>query len=136
MKSFLLCLLLFLSTHLAEAQAGMWTWMNGCNTTGCGAIWGTQGISDTANTPCGLYVPYYFNDQQGNFWIFGGVGTDTGYYVQYYDALWRFDPVTNLWTWIKGSASGGTLPVWGTMGITAPNNTPGWRGRGSSRRST
>src|ERR1043165_2923392 len=61
------------------AQAGEWTWMKGCNTSGCLASWGTQGISSPTNTPEGVYAPYYWIDAQRNLWVMGGYGATGSY---------------------------------------------------------
>ncbi len=120
----LLCLILFIRHSFS--QVGEWTWMKGCNTTGCSAVWGTKGVSAPANTPDGTYAPYWWVDSAGNFWTYGGIGTSG-----YYSALWKYDPLLNQWTWVQGPNTGSQPPVWGTQGVFAANNSPGYRAFGS-----
>ena len=126
MKKLVLAVLLISLQHGAHAQAGAWTWMKGCNFTGCSGTWGTQGIPAPANTPEGVYAPYYWIDAQKNLWIYSGLGA-TGVY----SALWKFNPVQNEWTWIQGSNFSYQAPVYGSQGIFASSNSPGYRDFGS-----
>lgn len=41
--------------------------------------------------------------------------------------LWRFDPMTSLWTWMSGGDHLYQLGVYGTKGVAAPDNVPGAR---------
>jgi N-acetylneuraminic acid mutarotase len=116
-------LLLLLSTFItfklfAQISASsQWTWMKG----GPGqesANYGTQGIAAATNTPEGLDAPGSWTDASGNFWIFGG---------SLKNDLWRYQPSTNNWTWMKGSTVAGASGVYGTQGVAADANTPGGR---------
>jgi hypothetical protein len=62
-----------------------------------GNFW-DAGVSDPANRPPSVYEPCEWPDHNGNFWMFGG---DT------YNCLWKFDPLTDEWTWMHGSSSAG-----------------------------
>ena len=91
------------------------------------AVYGTQGVPAAANTPHGLYEMCEWRDKQGNFWIYGGLNAG------FYSNLWRYDPITNEWAWMKGpGAVVNQTPVYGTQGVPNINNTPGARGRGSA----
>src|SRR5690349_13535916 len=90
-----LTILIFLHSTSAFSQPGMWTWMKGSNTISNVGIFGTQGVSDPANNPPSVYEPCEWTDHNGNFWMLGG---DT------YNTLWKFDPLTNEWTWMHGSS--------------------------------
>jgi gliding motility-associated-like protein len=111
-----------------HAQNGVWTWMKGSNINNAGPVYGTQGVAAPANTPPSLYETANWTDQQGNFWIFGGVEGNT---TNFHNALWKFDPVTNNWTWMKGPQSP-SAGVYGTLGVPAPGNYPGARGYGAA----
>jgi hypothetical protein len=54
------------------------------------------------------------------FWLYGG-------WDPAYSDLWKFDPVTLEWTWVKGNGLTGQAPVHGTLGIPGSSNTPGQR---------
>ena len=77
-----------------------WTWMQGSVTVGLPAVYGTLGIPDAANTPGGRTSYCNWKDQSGNFWTFGGMANG---YAEIYSDLWKFDPLSNEWTWMSGS---------------------------------
>jgi gliding motility-associated-like protein len=113
----------------ARAQTGTWVWMKGAATVNPAANFGIQGVSAPTNTPSGLYEPYEFQDGAGNFWIFGGRVSIS---FQMFADLWRFNPTTNEWTWIKGPGLPNAMPNYGVQGVSAPTNNPGARYRGFS----
>jgi hypothetical protein len=41
--------------------------------------------------------------------------------------MWKYNIASNEWTWMNGSNTLNTLPVYGTQGIPAATNTPGGR---------
>ena len=49
-----------------------------------------------------------------------------GAYKDYGD-LWRYDPATGYWTWIKGANTANQSGSYGTLGTPAAANTPGRR---------
>jgi len=104
--------------------------MKGDTTPNSLGTFGTQGIPNSANTPPALYEAANWTDHQGNFWLFGGYN----YYPSqlYNSALWKFDPATNDWTWVKGPSSPNQSGVYGTQGIPDINNYPGARSFGSA----
>lgn len=128
--SSILCLLTFsfclLSSHLAYAQSGEWTWMKGDSTINSVGVFGTQGVADPQNTPPGFYEAAEWKDLDGNLWLYGGLGPP---FSEFGD-LWKFDIAANEWTWVKGSGLPLQSPVYGTLGIPSPSNTPGARSWG------
>ncbi len=121
-----LAFVLLLCSIAAKAQGGTWTWMNGPNFANGGQVLGTQGIPDPANHPRPLYESGEWIDHQGNFWLFGGVGT-TGLYGD----LWKYDPTINQWAYMKGFAGVADQDgVYGVQGTPSPANKPGCRGFG------
>jgi len=121
------CLLLF--PAVACAQGGSWVWLKGSNTPNDFGSPGTQGVSNTSNEPEGRYQAANWIDQNGNFWIFGGLDN----FHAERDDLYRYTPSTNTWTWMKGSLTNGNPGVYGTMGVPSPANNPGSRGWGKRR---
>lgn len=109
----------------AFAQSGMWTWVKGPNTTNGNPVFGNQGVEAALNNPPPVQEAAIWTDTSGNFWMYAG--QDSG--VNWGD-LWKFNPVSNNWAWVKGS--GLTYPdaVFGTMGIPSINNIPSSRGNG------
>ncbi|MBK6447326.1 MAG: hypothetical protein IPF81_19170 [Bacteroidetes bacterium] len=64
----------------------------------CRTLWNT-GIPDTANYPPAVYEPCDWYDKRGNFWVFGGYSYVFGSNMA---DLWKYNPLTNEWTWMKG----------------------------------
>ncbi|MEI6766851.1 MAG: gliding motility-associated C-terminal domain-containing protein [Bacteroidota bacterium] len=121
------CLLFLYLPVAAQAQNyGTWTWMHGSDQPNNTGHLGIQGIASPANCPGAVYEPVEFTDLQGNFWVYGGsLSCDNCH-----DCLWKFDPSTNMWTWMKGTINN-TTSVNGIKGIPSPLNTPGERGWGA-----
>lgn len=118
-----------LASQLVHAQQqGWWTWIKGTATspvTSGAAVFGTQGVPAAGNTPESMYQSAAcWTDSQGNLWQYGGGN------VNYSSALFKYNPGTNMWTWVQGPNTLGNAPVWGTKGVAAPANTPGQRGMG------
>ncbi|MBX3727809.1 MAG: hypothetical protein KF858_01380 [Candidatus Sumerlaeia bacterium] len=108
-----------------EPETGNWTWIKGSDTANPSAVYGTLGEPDIANTPGGRTRGLSWTDHQGRFWYFGGlVGSQLSNRRQ---DLWRFDPSTNAWTWMKGSSVDNAPSVFGDQGVSHPSNTPGAR---------
>lgn len=102
----------------------LWTWISGSNTANPVAVYGTQGIGSSSNTPGGRSYSVGWADKSGKFWLYGGEGVAANYDLS---DLWEFNPTTNQWTWVSGSNAGGVQMVYGTQGVAASTNTPGGR---------
>jgi hypothetical protein len=122
--SFFLFLNLILLSDVVIAQAGWWTWISGSSMLGAPSVFGTQGIPSVLNHPAGSYEQLQWKDKQGNFWLYGGT------YPALND-LWKYDPVTNEWTWVHGTGTAHVNAVYGTMGVPSPANDPGERSYGA-----
>ncbi len=120
MKNFLFIGCCLLLTANCFAQAGMWTWMKGDTTIGSAGSFGTKGVTSASNEPPSMYEACEWKDHQGNFWMFGG----------FYNTLWKFEPSTNNWTWIKGSSVYNDPGSYGTQGVPSSTNNPPARGMG------
>jgi hypothetical protein len=113
-----------------DIATNQWTWMKGQNTENEYGTYGTMGTADPANTPGSREQALTWKDQAGNFWLYGGHGyggstIPSGTYTC--SDLWKYTVATNQWTWVGGSKSGYVSPVYGTQGIAAAGNSPGWR---------
>ncbi len=107
--------------------SGNWTWMKGSSS---GDDRGAHGeLTKTApeNTPGGRYGCATWVDASGNAWLFGGFGVDDDFEYAYLNDLWKYNPGTGNWTWMKGSAVGDQQGVYGTQLQPAAANTPGGR---------
>ena len=103
-------------------STGNWTWMKGATTNSPNGTYGTLGTPAPENTPCGRYGAVSWVDASGALWLFGGFGE-----ARMLNDLWKYDPSTGNWVWMKGSSSGNAGGVYGTMGTPAAENTPGGR---------
>jgi hypothetical protein len=107
-----------------------WAWMSGTPTPpqSTGAItpvYGTLGVASASNVVGSRTSAVTWTDAAGKFWLFAGSGAATNY-LRLTD-LWRFDPTTNLWTWMGGATVGGTSDAYGTLGIPSATNIPSGR---------
>jgi hypothetical protein len=55
--------------------------------------------------------------------LFGG----SGFGIGDLNDLWRYDRITDMWTWVSGSSAGSLDGVYGTKGVSDPANYPGAR---------
>lgn len=114
-----------------DPATNMWTWVGGSNAVDQAGVYGTRGVPAATNQPGGRSsmggAPGWV-DIYGKFWMYGGYGCAASTTMTYLSDLWRYDPATNMWTWMKGDPS--IMPhgaVGGTQGTPSPNNTPGGR---------
>jgi len=104
MRRFYVSALLCLSVVTIQAQVNIntpWTWVNGEKHIPMRPVAGTKGVPASLNIPGGRKEAASWKSQDGKFWVFGGYGYG-GNYNGYLNDLWRYDPVTNQWTWISG----------------------------------
>ncbi len=108
------------------AQNGLWTWMRGPNTPNSNGSFGVQGVAAPGNDPPAVYEAPTWTDLNGNFWMFAGLDAN----FQEYSAMWKYDPVANLWTWMNGPNTLVQPGNYGVQGVPAPSNNPGARSWG------
>lgn len=109
-----------------DKATNQWAWIKGDNTLNNTGVYGTQGVEAAANQPGGRDWAAFWTDASGNFWLFGGSGvaaTGTGLL----NDLWKYNPATNSWTWIKGDNTENAGGSYGTQGSPATANKPGAR---------
>jgi len=107
-----------------------WTWVAGSSTPDVAPVYGTQGVPSSANQPGARYASTCTVDSAGNFWLFGGGGTDISTYPWLND-LWEYTPATDQWTWIGGSQNYGDPGNYGVKGTPSSSNWPPSRESGS-----
>ncbi len=105
----------------------MWTWIGGPNTHGHPGAYGTQGTAAAGNIPGARNGAISWTDAAGNLWLFGGQSYNTSGYRGVLNDLWRYNPATGQWAWMKGSQSVNQNGTYGTLGVAAAANTPGAR---------
>ncbi len=110
-----------------DPGTNQWTWVSGTNTTGQAGIYGTKGVSNPSNMPGSRYNAISWVDASGKFWLFGGGPFGQPSSMGYLNDLWRYDPVSNEWTWISGSSQAGQAANYGTKGVPSASNVPSGR---------
>ena len=103
-----------------------WTWVKGDNTVNQLGVYGTQGTAAAGNKPGSRSGSVSWTDASGNLWLFGGFGNAASGY-NFLNDLWKYNPATNEWTWVKGDNTNEQVGVYGTQGTAAAGNNPGSR---------
>ncbi len=127
MNKFYLSFLLCLATLSLFSQVNQWAWISGDNLIGQKGIYGTKGTASPVNRPGARNAAVKWMDTSGKLWLYGGTGHDVNGYLGYLNDLWKYDPATNLWTWISGDNNIRQLATYGTKGVATASNNPGSR---------
>jgi N-acetylneuraminic acid mutarotase len=125
MKQRIASLCLFLVVGSLSSQN--WTWVKGPTMSAVTGSYGTMGTAASSNNPGGRHGCATWTDILGNLWLFGGEGYSTNNTLCWLSDLWKYDPFTNQWTWIRGSSGINTPGVYGTLGVASSSNDPGAR---------
>lgn len=104
--------------------SNLWTWMSGSSAPEATGVYGTKGSPSAANVPAARYGAVSWTDASGKLWLFGGANNTPN---AFYNDLWRFDPNSNLWTWMSGSSTPFAGGVYGVEGVASAGNVPGAR---------
>ena len=106
---------------------GLWAWMGGSKLIGQAGVYGTLGVPAAGNVPGSRQSAMSWIDRGGNFWLFGGDGSDSTGSVGELNDVWEFSPSAKEWTWIGGGSTAKQSGVYGTLGAPAAGNVPGSR---------
>ncbi|MBI5856094.1 MAG: T9SS type A sorting domain-containing protein [Sphingobacteriales bacterium] len=109
-----------------DPSSNEWTWIKGDSTIDQPGNYGTQGIENASNKPGARYGSQTWTDRNGNLWLYGGYGFDETSSGILND-IWKYDPVTNNWTWIKGDSLVEQTGIYGVKGVAGAANKPGAR---------
>ena len=104
-----------------------WIWVSGSDIINQNGVYGTMGVPSSGNVPGARINSVTWIDASGNLWLYGGQGRDRNASTGYLNDLWRYNPSTNLWTWIKGSDLIHPNGVYGIKGTASSSNIPGGR---------
>jgi N-acetylneuraminic acid mutarotase len=107
--------------------SGQWTWVGGSNTVNQYGSYGTLATASTTNIPGARRLSTGWKDNSGNFWLFGGFGLAEASGPDGLNDLWKYDPVGNTWTWVKGSKVTNQFGTYGVLATASSSNTPGTR---------
>lgn len=105
-----------------DIELNQWAYIRGQQFGGAPSVYGTQGVPDEMNEPSGRMAYGSWVDSEGNFWLMGGNVLQSGYFI--YNDLWKYNPDTNEWTWMKGSTEPGNPGYFGVKGIASSANNP------------
>ena len=113
-----------------DPDAGLWTWMKGAATASGEAdvlpgVHGVLGEAHPANTPGARGGAVTWTGVDGALWLFGGYGRDGAGAWGTLNDLWKYDPDSGNWTWMKGSAGADAIAVASEQGVADGANTPG-----------
>lgn len=93
--------------------------------------YGIQGVASLSNRPSGRFNCLTWTDHNGKFWIYGGIESLEGQTLLGAGTadLWKYDPVTGLWTFVNGRKEYITTPpnlhqCFGTQGVESATNDP------------
>jgi len=109
-----------------QISTNEWTWMNGSNISNDPGVFGVQGIPSPLNYPSGRGEnnAAWVDSSSDLLWFFGGQ-TVPSYFGT--NDVWRYDIVSNEWTWMKGDTLHVTPKYYVAKGIADPLNCPGSR---------
>jgi len=113
-----------------DPDSNQWTWMSGSNTANQPGIYGTQGVANSGNVPGARCDSVAWTDQNGDLWLFGGIGRDSNGDPGDLNDLWRYDASSNQWIWMSGADRVDQPGTYGTLGMSAATNIPGARSGG------
>jgi N-acetylneuraminic acid mutarotase len=112
-------------------STNQWTWISGSSAVAFDEGGkGTLGVPDPASYPRALTNASATVDPAGNLWLFGGytevLFTDDVWYTT--RLVWKFDPVSNLWTYYSDDDDVyhtlRTQSHFGTKGVASADNLP------------
>jgi hypothetical protein len=103
-----------------------WAWMGGSASYNQPGTYGNPEVPAPNNIPGARMAAARWVDNQGNLWLFGGVGLDSAGSDGQLSDLWTFS--NNQWTWVGGSNLVYQAGTYGTKGKASASNWPGARG--------
>lgn len=132
MHTVLLITLVLIGSYL-KSQVYSGNWLKGEPAIDQIGHYGTPGTPANANTPGARNGSMSWKDASGNFWLLGGFGYDyAGSYSMLTD-LWKYNPATNQWTFMKGDTTViNNSGSYGTLGVAGGSNKPGGRAYGTT----
>lgn len=104
-----------------------WVWVTGSNVVNQLGIYGTKGVPSTTNCPGARTESISWVDNNGNLWLFGGIGKSSTPSDGLLNDLWKYDIASNEWTWVSGGNGINSYGGYGTLGVGSVANLPGTR---------
>ena len=107
-----------------------WTWIKGPSSPNVTGVFGEMGVANPDNNPSSRMAAYTWEDNDGNYWIYGGFGTSPDGGQNRLADLWMFDIDTDTWIWMDGVQDPNVQAIYGVQGVPDPNIHPGARNSG------
>lgn len=104
----------------APVSINLWTWESGSNIANPTGVYGPLGSPSQGYFPGGRESAVSWTDANGDFWLFGGLGTSG-----LLNDLWKFD-ANKQWTWVSGNNVVNQMGVYSVTSGTA-TTMPGAR---------
>ena len=76
------------------------------------------------NSPSARSQAAFWTSKQGEFFLFGGIGSIT---TLYFDDLWKYSVQSNAWERVAGPSVLREPGIYGTLGLASATNRPGGR---------
>ncbi len=115
-----------------DAVSLEWAWVSGADAIDASGIYGNKGVASATNFPGGRDEAVGWRDSAGILWLYGGNGLDSVGAHSSLNDLWKYDAMSDQWTWVSGSTMADAPGVYGTRGAAAANNVPGARQLGAT----
>lgn len=109
-----------------------WVWKKGSDQIGSWGNFGVMGLPAPGNEPFSRTLGSTFTDINGNLWLFGGMTWLPAPQSWHFNDLWKYDPLTNNWTWMKGSDDVNQAGTYIGIDVYDPVSNPGSREIGAS----
>ena len=107
-----------------NTSINQWAWMKGPNVTNQPAVYGLEGVANPANVPNGRMCYAKWKESNGNFWLFGGWDGSDNWNPKAMNDVWRFNPNTFDWTWMKGPNMGNDSGIAGVQCLGEVTSEP------------
>jgi N-acetylneuraminic acid mutarotase len=129
MKKIVALALLCLLACAMHAQVNInapWTWVNGEKHIPMRPVVGVKNSTAPSYNPGGRRDAVSWTDQNGIVWLFGGYGHGTNG-EGFLNDLWKYNTITNQWTWVNGNDKVNVFGIYGSKGVPDNANNPGSR---------
>ena len=103
-----------------------WTWFSGININNLFGIYNQLNTPDARNIPGARADHVTWFDVDNNLWLLGGYGFSEINFG-YLNDLWKFNPLTRQWTWIRGEKLVNEFGNFGPSGEFSSTLSPGAR---------
>lgn len=114
-------------------SSGSWTRVRGTLSASRAGTYGVMGVPSASNAPGARVAGVTWTDSVGDLWLFGGGGGDsTPDGEGSLNDLWRYDPASDMWTWMGGSNLASSAGIYGVRGVPSASNIPGGRAYGTA----